>query len=91
MAFYHQKILLVSFSSLVYCICMLHTIALFLFYLLQITTDASVPSTSLADAFKRFTKHEDSIEAGNVGHAQSGKTGASSSKLHFLSRISSAK
>lgn len=70
---------------------MLHTIALFLFYLLQITTDASVPSTSLADAFKRFTKHEDSIESGNVGHAHSGKTGASSSKLHFLSRISSAK
>ncbi|XP_019228521.1 PREDICTED: casein kinase 1-like protein 3 isoform X1 [Nicotiana attenuata] len=57
----------------------------------NITTDASVPSTSLADAFKRFTKHEDSIEAGNVGHAHSGKTGASSSKLHFLSRISSAK
>ncbi|KAK4365032.1 hypothetical protein RND71_016390 [Anisodus tanguticus] len=48
----------------------------------NITSDASVPSTSLADAFKRsFLKHEDSIEVG--------KAGASSSKLHFLSRISS--
>ncbi|MCD9645828.1 Casein kinase I isoform delta [Datura stramonium] len=56
----------------------------------NITSDASVPSTSLADAFKRsFPKHEDSIEVGNVGHAHSGKAGASSSKLHFLSRISS--
>lgn len=56
----------------------------------NVTFNTSGPSTSLADAFKRsFPKHEDSIEVGNVGHAHSGKTGASSSKLHFLSRISS--
>ncbi|KAM3282149.1 casein kinase 1-like protein 3 isoform X1 [Capsicum chacoense] len=56
----------------------------------NIITDAFVPSTSLADAFKRsFPKHEDSFEVGNVGHAHSGKAGASSSKLNFLSRISS--
>ncbi|KAF3635188.1 Casein kinase I isoform delta [Capsicum annuum] len=56
----------------------------------NIITDASVPSTSLADAFKRsFPKHEDSFEVGNVGHAHSAKAGASSSKLNFLSRISS--
>uniref|UniRef100_A0A3Q7HNW8 Uncharacterized protein n=1 Tax=Solanum lycopersicum TaxID=4081 RepID=A0A3Q7HNW8_SOLLC len=56
----------------------------------NVTFNTSGPSTSLADAFKRsFPKNEDSIDVGNVGHAHSGKTGASSSKLHFLSRISS--
>lgn len=80
---------------------MFHLLVLFVVYVcykqllyfsnfLQIITDASVPSTSLADAFKRsFPKHEDSFEVGNVGHAHSAKAGASSSKLNFLSRISS--
>ncbi|XP_031119007.1 casein kinase 1-like protein 3 [Ipomoea triloba] len=58
----------------------------------NIASNAPAPSISLADAFKSSPpRQEDSTEAGNIARGQSSRAGASSSRLPFLHRISSAK